>query len=184
MSIEMWGARLSSTSLLVAVLLVAVSLAESTEIIVGGTKGWTTGFDYDSWLTSQNIQVRVGDTLVFKNLDPLTHTVAIVGDADSYQRCVLGGATQITPIPAGMNVTVTIPATLEGKTLYAVCTIPGHCTDMQKIHGTVLAALANSTAPPPGAMTPGPLANDADMNRYICWTTAILLIAACFWNSG
>jgi hypothetical protein len=25
--------------------------------------GWTTGFNYDTWFTSQNIQLRVGDTL-------------------------------------------------------------------------------------------------------------------------
>jgi hypothetical protein len=63
MSVAMWGARLRSTSVLVAVLLVTVSLTESTEVLVGGNMGWTTGFNYDTWFTSQNIQLRVGDTL-------------------------------------------------------------------------------------------------------------------------
>jgi hypothetical protein len=34
---------------------------------------------------------------------------------------------------------------------------------------------------PPTALDP----NDGDVNRYICWTTtAVLLFAACFWNSS
>jgi hypothetical protein len=80
-----------------------------------------------------------------------------------------------------VDLQLTIPATLEGGTLYVVCTISGHCTEMQKIHGTVLAALGNASAP---AGAPSPATSDADLNQYICWTTAILLIAACFWNSG
>lgn len=178
----MWGARLRATSVLVAVLLVTVSLTESAEVLVGGnTTGWTTGFNYDTWLTSQNIQFRVGDTLDFRNFDELTHTVALLNDSNSYQMCLLGAAFNITPVPSGTNYTLTIPATLEGGTLYVVCTVSGHCTEMQKIHGTVLAALGNASAP---ASTAAPGTSDADMNQYICWTTAILLIAACFWNSG
>lgn len=72
MSVAMWGARLRSTSLAVVVLLVTVSLTECTVVLIGGTKGWTTGFDYDTWATSQNIQPRVGDSLgQTLNLQPL-----------------------------------------------------------------------------------------------------------------
>ena len=63
MSVAMWGTRLRAMSLLVAVLLVSVCLTEGTQILVGGTTGWTTGFNYDTWLSSQNIQFHVADSL-------------------------------------------------------------------------------------------------------------------------
>lgn len=50
--------------LLVAVLLMSVAhRTESAVVVVGGSKGWTTGFDYNAWASSQNLQLRVGDTL-------------------------------------------------------------------------------------------------------------------------
>lgn len=155
-------------------LLLAASGAESSVILVGGNTGWTTGFDYDSWMIAQNIQLRVGDNLVFTNPDSITHTVGMLNTSDDYQTCNLGGVYNVTPVLQGSNISIVIPGTLEGLTLYVVCTIPGHCTDNQKIKGLVSAAETT----PPG--TP----SDADMNRIICWTTAILLIAACFWNLG
>lgn len=77
---------------------------------------------------------------------------------------------------------MTIPASLESKTLYAVCTVLEHCTKGQKMKAAVLAALKAGIPPTTSPTTSNP--NDADVNRYICWTTAILLIAACFWNSS
>lgn len=44
-------------------LLFAASGAKGSVIVVGGNTGWTTGFDYDSWVVAQNIQLRVGDSL-------------------------------------------------------------------------------------------------------------------------
>lgn len=69
---------------------------------------------------------------------------------------------------------MSIPSSLESKTLYAVSTGSGHCEGGQKMKAAVLPALHNISMDNP---------NEADMNRYICWTTATLLIVA-FWNSG
>lgn len=44
------------------VLLMTV-VVESAVIVVGGDKGWTTGFDYAAWATAQDLQLRVGDSL-------------------------------------------------------------------------------------------------------------------------
>ncbi|KAG0599089.1 hypothetical protein M758_12G126800 [Ceratodon purpureus] len=165
--------------LLVAVLLMSVAhRTESAVVVVGGSKGWTTGFDYNAWASSQNLQLRVGDTLVFSDPDQSYHTVSLLDSADAYQRCTLGGSLTVHPILAGNNYSMTIPASLESKTLYAVCTVPGHCTEGQKMKAAVLPAL--KAAIPPTASDP----NNADLNRYICWTTAILLFAVSFWNSS
>lgn len=75
-----------------------------------------------------------------------------------------------------------IPESLSGKMLYAVCTVSGHCLEGQKISATVLPAAVGIPLSSPPASPPE--LSDADMNQYICWTTAILLIVACFWNSG
>jgi hypothetical protein len=161
-------------ALLVVSTLLLVMVVESAVIVVGGDKGWTTGFDYAAWATANNLHVRVGDSLVFVNSDPDHHTVSLVDSADAYQRCTLGAI--IIPIAAGTNHTMSIPSRLESKTLYAVSTVAGHCLGGQKMQATVLPALQLNMS--------NNHRNDADMNRYICWTTAILLIVACFWNSG
>lgn len=153
------------------VLLMTV-VVESAVIVVGGDKGWTTGFDYAAWATAQNLQLRVGDSLIFVNRNPDHHTVSLVESLDAYQRCTLGAT--VIPIAAGTNHTMSIPSSLESKTLYAVSTESGHCEGGQKMKAAVLPALHNISRDNP---------NEADMNRYICWTTATLLIVA-FWNSG
>lgn len=176
--------RGNSVRLLLAVLLLAVSVSECVEIVVGGTKGWTTGFDYDAWAARQNFRPRVGDSLVFLNPDSEYHTVSLLDSLDAYQRCTLGGIQPNATHPArpGENYTMIIPESLSGKMLYAVCTVSGHCLEGQKISATVLPAAVGIPLSSPPASPPE--LSDADMNQYICWTTAILLIVACFWNSG
>lgn len=88
-----------------------------------------------------------------------------------------------------------VPASSEGQTLYVACSVPGHCLAGQKLAGTVLPAssaapspLSPSTPAPnsPGSMGPGtgPSSSDGDLNRYICWTTAVILVGACLLASN
>jgi hypothetical protein len=79
-----------------------------------------------------------------------------------------------------------VPASLEGQTLYVACTVPGHCLAGQKLEGTVLPASSTAPSPISPAMGPGTghSSSDGDLNRYICWTTAVILVGACLMASN
>lgn len=74
----------------------------------------------------------------------------------------------------------TVPPNLEGQIFYVGCSIPGHCLAGQKLAGTVLPASSASPSPLSPSTGPGtgPSTSDGDLNRYICWTTAVILVGA------
>lgn len=171
--------------LVMVVLLNASRMSEGTLILVGDDKGWTDkGVDYVAWAAAH--KVHVGDSVVFVNKDIILHTIDVLGSKEAYDNCTLGGGT-IIPINPGKNYTIPIPSALLGQTFYVACSISGHCAKGQKLQGTVLPAETAPTPASPPTMTPGspqtpsPVStSDADLNRFICWTTAVLLIGACF----
>ncbi|XP_057967383.1 cucumber peeling cupredoxin [Malania oleifera] len=129
--------------------LIQGSLAQSGKNhTVGGStvSGWTVPSDakaYSTWASSQTFSV--GDSLVF-NFVTGAHDVTEVTKAN-YDSC-----TSTNPI----SQETTGPATLTLKSTgahYYICSIPGHCSNGQKLAITVVGSGSGSPAPQP-ASTP------------------------------
>ncbi|KAL3700923.1 hypothetical protein R1sor_018945 [Riccia sorocarpa] len=103
--------------LVFCVLLVAQSAAAASNIVVGGSRGWTLGLDYKTW--SSKTRVRPYDNLVFK-YNPSLHDVLVVSKNDFY------ACNNKRPFARFKTGTDFVKFTSPG-TYYVICGVAGHC---------------------------------------------------------
>ncbi|KAI3424517.1 Phytocyanin domain-containing protein [Psidium guajava] len=135
---------------LVAPALVVLLLAIPAEVrgathTVGGSSGWTQGYDYGTWAASQTFNV--GDTLVFSYGS--THSVDQVSK-DDYDNCNVGSA--LKSYTGGSN---SISLSSAGP-MYFICPTLGHCSGGMKLAITVgsSSTTPGSSPSPPSTSTP------------------------------
>ncbi|XP_030462479.1 uclacyanin 1-like [Syzygium oleosum] len=139
----------SLTCFVLAALLIEVAAAAS--YTVGGSGGWDTSTDFQTWASSQKFIV--GDTLVFRYTP--THDVTEVTKAD-YDSCQA-----TSPIKTSTGGSTTVSLTSPGKR-YFICATPGHCAAGMKLEVDTLAA---TSSPPPAIPTTPPPASPATPPR-------------------
>ncbi|XP_030945801.1 mavicyanin-like [Quercus lobata] len=121
-----------------AILAVLVPSILGTDFVVGDDKGWTNGFDYQTWADGK--EFHVGDQLLFNHKKGV-HNVFKVNGTD-FQRCnASAGSVEFT---SGNDV---IPLKTPGKKWY-ICCVPNDCENgNQKLAITVFDG--QSPAPSP-----------------------------------
>ncbi|XP_031277594.1 uclacyanin-3-like [Pistacia vera] len=129
-------------------LLLATPAVYAVDYTVGDTSGWTSGFDYTTWVSGKTF--KVGDALIFNYGG--THEVDEVKKSD-YDNCVSSNA-----IDSHDDGNTRINLTTVG-TKYFICPTAGHCTGGMKLAVTVAASSGTTpntpaTGSPPTAGTP------------------------------
>ncbi|KAG6497554.1 mavicyanin-like [Zingiber officinale] len=111
---------------------VAVPAATATDYTVGGSQGWTSGVDYNSWASGKTFSV--GDSLLFQYSSQ--HSVTEVGESD-FNACSSSNSIQ-TYTDQSTKISLTEPGSR-----YFICGTPGHCSGGMKLEVSV----AGSTTP-------------------------------------
>ncbi|KAK6920387.1 Phytocyanin domain, partial [Dillenia turbinata] len=127
----------------ILILVVAAPAAYATQHPVGGSSGWTTGFDYTQWANGQTFVV------VFSYGS--SHGVDVVSQTD-FTNCNTANALQSY---SGGNTIISLNST---GTIYYICPTSGHCGQGMKLAVTVGASTTpvGSNAPPPPVSPPPP----------------------------
>ncbi|XP_075517839.1 blue copper protein-like [Primulina tabacum] len=115
-------------------------------ISVGGSSGWTTGFNYDSWANGQAFTTK--DVLLF-NYGP-SHSVEEVSDSD-YEDCNTNNPSIASYGPSPTS----IPLSSTG-TRYFICPTSNHCSQGMKLAVTITDGNSTATPPPPSTTIPPP----------------------------
>ncbi|KAI9093615.1 hypothetical protein K1719_027064 [Acacia pycnantha] len=124
----------------------AMAISVATDFIVGDEKGWTLGFDYQTW--AANKVFRVGDKLIFKYATGV-HNVFKVNGTD-FINCTVPAESQ--GLTTGEDVIVLETA---GRKWY-LCGVGGHCQSGQKLFINVLPSEIESPSGPISAPAPAP----------------------------
>ncbi|BBM97691.1 hypothetical protein MPTK1_1g07620 [Marchantia polymorpha subsp. ruderalis] len=111
-----------SLALLLCVLVLA-QYAEAVTVNVGGTKGWTLGYNYKTWAATT--RVKPWDSMFFK-YDPRLHNVLVVSKAD-YDACRVN-----RPWATYKSGKDYVKFTKSG-TYYLICGIAQHCQAGMKV---------------------------------------------------
>ncbi|KAK9984525.1 hypothetical protein SO802_034050 [Lithocarpus litseifolius] len=138
-----------------AILAVLVPSIFATDFVVGDDKGWTTGFDYETWAAGK--EFHVGDQLeeinflvqFFKYQKGNNNVLNVNGTG--FQQCVAPAGT--VPLTSGNDV---IPLAASGRKWY-ICGVPTRCANgKQKLAITVLDGLSPAPSPKPsrGSVAP------------------------------
>ncbi|PON48525.1 Phytocyanin domain containing protein [Parasponia andersonii] len=119
-----------------------IDLSMAATYTVGGTTGWDTSSDPQTWASSKTFLV--GDTLSFQ-YSPM-HNVIEVPKSD-YDACQTSNLIQVYN-----DGSTTIPLTSPGKR-YFICGTAGHCQSGMKLEITTLATASSppEAAPPTSA---------------------------------
>nr|XP_043606667.1 mavicyanin-like [Erigeron canadensis] len=138
-------AMVKETLLSIVATAMLIQLALAVDHPVGGSGGWDTSTNLDSWASSQTFTV--GDNLVFTFLP--NHDVLEVSK-DDYDSCTTSG-----PISNGALTPVTVSLTAAGSR-YFICGTPGHCDRGMKVEIKTIAAAASGppTSTPPSSSSP------------------------------
>ncbi|CAA0820349.1 Cupredoxin superfamily protein [Striga hermonthica] len=129
-----------SKAIVFVVLLFVFPAAQSVDHTVGGSTGWTTGFNYTEWASRQTF--RLNDNLVF-NFGP-PHSVDRVNSDD------FGSCSSASPIRSYTASPATITLNTTGE-WYFLCPVPGHCSGGQRLSVNVAGGSAPSTPGGPPA---------------------------------
>ncbi|KAL2536651.1 Uclacyanin 1 [Forsythia ovata] len=138
---------MASSFLLFLVLLISPAVF-AKDINVGDDNGWTNGFDYSTWASSQTFNV--GDKLVFTY--GFTHSLDEVSK-DDYEKCNTG-----KPINSYSSSPTSVSLTKAGP-LYFTCPRSTHCSQGMKlaINVTPTSTTPGGSPPPsPPSATPSP----------------------------
>uniref|UniRef100_A0A7N2N297 Phytocyanin domain-containing protein n=1 Tax=Quercus lobata TaxID=97700 RepID=A0A7N2N297_QUELO len=131
-----------------AILAVLVPSILATDFVVGDDKGWTIGFDYQTWADGK--EFHVGDRLIFKYRKGNHNVLKVNGTG--FQQCVAPAGT--VPLTSGNDV---ILLATSGRKWY-ICGFPTHCANGQKLAITVLDGLSPAPSPTPTPAAPSPKA--------------------------
>ncbi|GFP98966.1 uclacyanin-3 [Phtheirospermum japonicum] len=159
----------------VLLILVAVFVKQAIAAThnVGGSQGWDTSTDLDTWASGETF--RVGDTLEFKY--SAMHSVVEL-DKDAYSKCDVsttlksysGGSTKITLDKVG--------------TRYFACGTSGHCEQGMKVKISTAAANSSSSSSPstPSAATssssPGATPSTSASSYQLHFLSFLALVAS------
>ncbi|KAL5581344.1 hypothetical protein UlMin_013786 [Ulmus minor] len=126
--------------------------ALAAQLLVGGSQGWETTTDLDSWASGQTF--KVGDQLVFKYSSGL-HSVVELANEDAYKNCDLG--TSLDSKNTGNDV---LKLNKPG-TRYFACGTLGHCSEGMKVKikvvaGNASSSPASSSSSPPSSSSSSP----------------------------
>ncbi|BBN02383.1 hypothetical protein MPTK1_2g14890 [Marchantia polymorpha subsp. ruderalis] len=121
------GRNSASTLAAALVLLVLVDCALAATVNVGGSSGWTLGYNYKTWASTA--KVRPYDSLFFK-YDPRLHNAMVVSKAD-YDSCKT-----TSPWAKHASGKDYIKFTKSG-TYYIICGVGTHCKAGMKVAVTV-----------------------------------------------
>ncbi|TVU09901.1 hypothetical protein EJB05_43400 [Eragrostis curvula] len=126
-----------ANALALVALLVAgfAALASAASYTVGGSSGWNTGVDYNTWASDKSFAV--GDKLVF-NYTPKSHTVTEVSKS-SYDACT--ASTKVSDDDSGSTVIILATPGMH----YYICNVAGHCAAGMKL-SIMVSATPSSTA--------------------------------------
>ncbi|KAJ6804344.1 blue copper protein precursor [Iris pallida] len=126
---------------LLLVFLAATPAAFATDYTVGESSGWTSGTDYNTWLSGKTFNV--GDSLLFSY--SMLHSVYEVSKSD-YDSC-----SSTNSLQSYTDGSSTIKLTAPG-TRYFICGTFGHCTGGMKLAVNVGSGAGGTNSP---AATPG-----------------------------
>ncbi|XP_054818129.1 blue copper protein 1a-like [Prosopis cineraria] len=130
-----------SRALIVALLTATIfpTISMATDFIVGDGKGWTVGFDYQTW--AANKVFHVGDKLIFE-YSTGEHNVFKVNGTD-FRNCTVPAASQ--GLTSGEDVIV---LETPGRKWY-LCGVGDHCQNGQKLFVNVLPSETQAPSPSP-----------------------------------
>ncbi|XP_074580881.1 mavicyanin-like [Curcuma longa] len=135
---------MAAAAVLLIFVAVAVPAATATDYTVGGSQGWTSGVDYNSWASGKTFNV--GDSLLFQYSSQ--HSVAEVGESD-FNACSSSNSIQ-TYTDQSTRISLTEPGSR-----YFICGTPGHCSGGMKLEVSVAGSTTpSSPSSPSGTASP------------------------------
>ncbi|KAL3698490.1 hypothetical protein R1sor_012566 [Riccia sorocarpa] len=117
------GSAVSKGLILVLCVLLVAQSAAASNIVVGGSRGWALGVNYNTW--ASKTRVRTVDNLVFKYNRNL-HDVVVVSKTNFYS------CNANRPIARFKSGTDFVKFSKPG-THYVICGVPGHCKAGMKL---------------------------------------------------